>query len=316
MVAHRFVSCWPGRGIDDSGACERGSGRLGTEGRRRSIEKPITEEKVMRSFKNLEVIRRVQAADSRGESLVARKPLYIEQNVFDVGLDEPIFRIFQLDYLKMDIERSVLTFVKAHPDVWGDPLENPLLKASYPDAETSGTINLHGVLDFYGLSWTKVTIETAEFWDEFSHGKPAIRIETTPRALLERLMYVEDDWFMLRYYMGLVMYEEEEQIKEWIAQPDFTIHLDSLGQSLACSLMRLRSCFKQEQEVRLLFSKLENPSCDWARQNIKISENLAIVPFLWNGVINSVLFGPMVSTEDRVGFIEAMSRHGISCPID
>ena len=269
----------------------------------------------MRSFKNEEAIRRVQEASFRGESPDVMKSLYIAQNTFDIGLDDPIFRIFQLQYLQKDISENVLTLTKAHPDTWGDPLENPLLKASYADAETGGAISLHGVLDFHALSWTRSPNESRQAWDAFSHNQPAIRIATTPRQLLERLMSVEDQWFMLRYHIGLVNYEDKEAIEKWVTEPDFGVHLDSLGQALACSLMRLRTCFEQEEEVRLLFSKNENPGCEWARSNIRIFEQLVVVPFTWSGAINSIIFSSTVSANERLAFQAILNRSGVSCPV-
>ena len=135
------------------------------------------------------------------------KPLYLEQNTFDAGLDDPIFRIFQLKYLQADISEKILTQLRARPYTWNDDYENPLLKASYKDIQTGGTITLKGIAgDFYALSWTKTTSETRAAWSKFSYEKPAIRVETTPRLLLDRLMSIDDRWFMLRHFIGLVNY--------------------------------------------------------------------------------------------------------------
>lgn len=270
----------------------------------------------MRSFRNEDAIRRIQEGSFRGMSELEMKPLYMERCTYDVDLDAPIFRIFQLGYLRSDISGEALTLVKAHPDTWGDFFENPLMMASYRDAETGGAIDLHGVLDFHALCWTKNPTETHQAWEEFSHAQPAIRIETTPRLLLERLMNADDPVFMLRYHIGLVTYEDEASIRRWIGQPDFSVHLDSLGQRLALSAMLLRTCFAHEEEVRLLFSELGNPGSDWARSNITISEGQAKVPFAWPGAIRSATFGSNVSARDQSDFRKMLANCGVTCPIN
>jgi hypothetical protein len=271
-------------------------------------------EREVHSFKNSEAIRRACSAESRGASLEELKPLYMEQNVFDIGLDDSIFRIFQLHYLQNDIAAGTLTLVPAHPDQWEDPLENPLLKASYLDVETGRKITFGGALDFHALSWTKTKEESDAAWSKFSHGKPAVRIGSTPRLLLERLMDIEDQWFVLRYHMGLVRYESKEAIEKWIAQPDFSVHLDSLGQDLALSLMLLRTCYEDEEEVRLLFSKLNHSASEWASAKIKMSGRLAVVPFLWSGAIQNLTFGSKVTSTQQTEFMELIQSRGISCP--
>ena len=48
---------------------------------------------------NAEAIDRVRSAQFQGRSATEIKPLYIEQNAFNVALDRPIYRVFQLHYL-------------------------------------------------------------------------------------------------------------------------------------------------------------------------------------------------------------------------
>jgi hypothetical protein len=264
--------------------------------------------------KNMEAIEQVLQAQCAGESLAMMKPLYIKQNTFDIGLDDPIYRIFQLEYLEADISGKILTQVRARPDSWCDDLENPLLKAAYTDSVTGRTFNLKGIVeDFYALSWTKSANETRDAWSEFSHGRPAVRVETTPRLLLNRLMQVEDEWFMLRHFVGLVKYEHKAEIEAFISGCDYSVHLDSLGQNLAQSLMLLRSDLKSEAEVRLLFTLIRNSPNTWFTENVKHSDETCKIPFEWCGAIKSVLFGPQMTHDLEGSFNRLLAQEGIQC---
>ena len=269
----------------------------------------------MQPTKNLNVIQEIIQASLRGASPREMKSLYMEQNAYDIHLDTPIFRIFQLHYLKKDISSNRLTFVHAHPDTWGDDYENPLLQAKFPDIETGGWITLDGVVgDLHALSWTKSKIESQKAWDEFSHGNPAVRVETTPRLLLESLMSIEDPWFMLRFYIGLVEYKNKSEIEEWIKGSDFTVHLDSLGQGLACSLMLLRTCFSIEEEVRLICSPFGRSERTWAKENLLKNGKTLSAPFNWHGRIKSVVYSNLVNIDDQKKFSAFLSSHSLSCP--
>ena len=264
--------------------------------------------------RNVEAIERVQQAQLVGQSLAELKPLYLEQNTFDIGLDDPIYRIFQLEYLEADISGKILTQVRAHPDSWGDDYENPLLQATYTDPVTGGAFTLKEIVgDFYALSWTKSANERADDWTKFSHGRPAIRVETTPRLLLDRLMHVEDEWFMLRHFVGLIRYEDNAAIDAWISDPDYSVHLDSLGQNLAQSLMLLDSNLKSEAEVRLLFTLIRNSPTKWLTENVNWSDKICKIPFEWCGAIRSVLFGPNMTDSLERSFNSLLAQKGIQC---
>jgi hypothetical protein len=264
------------------------------------------------SRRNREVLARIQAADFGGASPADLKPLYVEASAFDLSLDAPIFRVFQLPFLEPDIVENRLTFVPAIPDTWGDEYENPLLRASYPDPVTGGRIYLDGVVgDFHALSWTKRLKATDSDWQKFSHGSPAARVGTTPRKLLNALMDVSDEWFMLRFRVGTTEYRSQAEIDAWISNPDYSSHLDPQGQELACSLLLLRSFFSTEEEVRLLCSPLSN---EWSQRNVRRTPKTLSVPMQWDRVVDSFEFAPSVRTDVRSAFAAAVSSSGIQVP--
>ena len=260
-------------------------------------------------MKAIERVRQAQFAGMRDAEI---KPLYLEQNTFDIGIDEPIYRIFQLKHLKADISRKTLTHIRVRPESWGSQYENPLLSATFKDLQTGGNITLKNLLgDYYALSWTKSANESRGAWSKFSHSKPAVRVESTPRLLLDHLMCVQDQWFMLRHFVGLVLYEDKTTIDAWISDPDYSKHLDSLGHTLAQSLMLLPRDFKSEEEVRLLFTLLRNSPTKWLKNNVKCKDTTCQIPFEWCGAIKSIVFGPMINRDQEESFNRLLTKEGI-----
>jgi hypothetical protein len=265
---------------------------------------------------NEDVVSKIVQADLLGKTKVDMKSLYIEQSALNVDLDKPIYRIFQIDYFKNDIANEILTHVKASPSTWGDTLENPLLNHEYLDETTGGKLTLNGVVeDFYALSWTIDEIENIENWNEFSHGNPSIRVKTTPRKLLEHLMHIEDEYFMLHHYIGKVEYHAQQKIKEWRANSHYTSHLDTLGQGAALSLMALSTKFSDEKEVRLLYSYLPQHDTQWVNSNVKIIGNNCQHPFNWKCIIDEVVIGPHVPSGGRQDMSTFLSSFNIVCII-
>jgi hypothetical protein len=263
-----------------------------------------------------EIINKINAATFQGKTTLEKKPLYIEQNSFNINLDEPIYRIFQYEFINQDINNNTLTHVKACPDVWGDEFENPLLKAQYTDDVTGESIYLTGVVDdFHALSWTIDADENEDSWDDFSHGEPAIRIKTTPRKLLENLMDVNDKYFMFHHHIGKVKYENEQYINDWINDPNYHVHLDSLGQSLALSLMLLRTRFSSEQEIRLLYSYKPQSDNPWVDDNIKKKDVICIVPFSWDGIIEEIILGETMDASNEASLLKTLKKHNINCNV-
>jgi hypothetical protein len=263
---------------------------------------------------NNDVVSKIVQADMLGKTKAEMKPLYIEQSALNVDLDKPIYRIFQVDYLKYDIANGILTHVKASPLTWGDPFENPLLNHEYLDKVTGGKFTINGVVgDFYALSWTTDEIEDIENWDGFSHGNPSIRIKTTPRKLLEHLMRIEDEYFMLHHYIGKVEYRTQQEIIDWRDNSDYTAHLDTLGQGAALSLMALRTQFSDEKEVRLLYSYSPQPDTQWVNSNVKIIGNICQHPFNWKNTIDEVVIGPHVPSGGMQHVNTFLSNFNIAC---
>jgi hypothetical protein len=265
--------------------------------------------------KNLDIVKKVREADLQGKSKFENKELYIQQNAFDVDLDTPIFRIMEIEHLISDLKSSVLTHVKACKETWEDEYENPLLQECFKEDETGENLTLAGIVDdFYGLSWTKDKNESQEAWQYFSYGKPAVRIKSTPRKLMSRLMNNEDQFFMLHHYIGKVEYHSQDEIINYFSKTHYSHHLDSLGQGAALSLMALRNQFSSEQEIRLLYSYDPN-SNDWVRDNILQNGYLCPVPFNWHEAVDEITFSPTTTECEKLKLNTILKQHSVNCTV-
>jgi hypothetical protein len=253
------------------------------------------------------------AATLNGASAAELKALYIEQNSFNIPEATPIYRIFQFRYLSEDIRKEQLTHVR--PKAWGDPLENPLL--NYEWTEPSGeTISLRGVVgELFGQSWTLDPTESRAFWMAFSHGEPAVRVQTTVGKLLAAVMSPDNRSYMLSHFLGRVSYHPVAKIARWVQNSHYTDFLDSLGQLAVLSLMALREDFAPEEEARLVY--WHHPSTDnpWVENNVRVEGEYCRVPFDWSGVIDEVVVGPDVGFFRRACIWKFFRRRKIRCPI-
>ncbi|MFB1056745.1 hypothetical protein [Vibrio diabolicus] len=265
--------------------------------------------------KNLDIVQKIREADFQGQSKQQMKPLYIEQNAFDVDLDTPIYRVMELQHLYADVSNNVLTHVKACKETWGDDYENPLLQVEYTEEVTGEKLTLAGIVDdFYGLSWTYDDVERSSNWQAFSYGREAVRIKSTPRKLLNALMSLDDNFFMLHHYIGKVNYYDADDLVQYFKQTHYEHHLDSLGQGAVLSLMALRNCFESEQEVRLLYS-YDPSSNDWVAQNVAKPQGLPLcrVPINWAQILDEVVLAPGLEDSTLSSIRQFLSTRTIKC---
>ncbi|EIC28469.1 hypothetical protein [Methylomicrobium album] len=252
----------------------------------------------MRPERNLEAISKVMAADLRGDSMSLRKPLYIEQNAFDIALDTPIFRIAVIDDLLDDIENKCLTHTRIGPMIWGDPAENPLLEKRFPEEVTGCELSLEPLIeDLFGVCWSLFPSATPEMWSYYSYGRESIRIQSTPKKLLEGVMDLRNPYFMLQHFIGKIEYVTEAEFDTFYEDQDFTKYLDSLGQRIVLSVLKLPDDASAEEEVRLVYRLERNQ--EWVKNNVKIKGDGHIaVPFCWDNVIDGIVTNCTSSTRD------------------
>jgi hypothetical protein len=166
----------------------------------------------------------------------------------------------------------------------------------------------------FGLCWSTDPEESFDNWDDFSHGLPAVRMQTTPRKLLSAVMNVNNPYFMLHHFIGKINYCSSQEIDDYVNKPDITDYLDSLGQELAFSVMNLRNHNSHEQEVRLVYSHSPDGN-DWAKSNAQIHEGLCRLPFKWDGVLSSIIVGPNVEDGGESDLISTLTALGYDIPV-
>lgn len=268
----------------------------------------------MQPRRNPEAIAKVMAADARGESSAQMKPLYIEQNTFDIALDAPIYRIAQTRHLLDDIKSGRLTHTCVGPMIWGDPAENPLLAHTYVDPATGCELSLHTLAtDLFGVCWSLSPTATPQMWSYFSYGQDAVRIQSTPRKLLDAVMDLRNPFFMLQHFVGRMKYEPEDAFDTYFKDQDFLKHLDSLGQGLALSTMRLPDGPSQEQEIRLVFQV--NRELTWSTEHVEFRPDFASPPFRWNNVIERVVVGPQRAPAACTPLATELDDLGVTCAV-
>jgi len=194
------------------------------------------------------------AADSRGCTRAQTKPIAVECNIFDVDPDAPIYRIVETHLLFDHIGKGCLSHSAVGEDSWGDPAENPLKTQRFVDPLTGAPLRLDSMAnDLYGSCWSVHPTATRDMWTYFSYGNPSVRIETTPRKLLDAVMDVDNPFFALQHFIGKVTYVDSGEFDRFFSDPDYQKHLDPNGQRLALSAMRLPDGPQAEQEVRLVY---------------------------------------------------------------
>ena len=145
--------------------------------------------------------------------------------------------------------------VLVRPRKWDDPFENALLKATITmDESVGGSFGFrHSV---YGQCWTSGE-ETDAMWRIYSHDKQGIKAKTSPRKLLRALSRDTATSPDLCCFIGRVEYLQENKLLEALQNVHWA---NSSGCGIAASLLYKRTEFSHEQEIRLIYTSLQNLS--------------------------------------------------------
>lgn len=241
----------------------------------------------------------LDAVNAPQEDLIAN---LIHTNTFDVDLDSPIYRIFQLEYFLEDLKNQTLTYCKPSPEAWGDDYEAFLSRVRFfitgvdnysdPGSVKQYPLSMKPALDnYFALCWTAKQSESTLAWDDFSYNKEAIRLKTTPRKLLSSAINPNDKFYSLSHFLGAVDYMQDDEFEELFTSTPYENHLDSLGIGLAKSFFVLGESYAHEQEVRLLYAHHPNDN-DWVQANVKINDGICAIPFDWHSVVEDIVLCP------------------------
>ena len=262
---------------------------------------------------NHKIVGEIVQADCRGASNDEMRSLYIRRNVFEVDLDAPVYRIIELQYFREDISDKCLTYTKIDKSNWGDSTENPLLDREFKDEVTGGVLTLNGVVaTAYGSCWSATALDTQSDWAIFSRRNASVRVQSTPRKLLDAAMSKENKFYMLQHAIGKMQYETDAAIEAYFSDPNWQKHLDSLGQGVAASFLRLNTNLSSEDEVRLIYDHLNG---EWPAANVRLVDRFAKVPFDWMAAVDSVVVGPFASNGQEAKIRGELQGFGINCPV-
>lgn len=241
------------------------------------------------------------------------KSIVVEGNIFDIDPDAPIYRIVETHLLFDDLDKGRLSHSAIGEDSWNDPTENPLKSHQFVDAVTGAPLYLDSLAnDLYGSCWSLHPTATQEMWTYFSYGNPSVRIETTPRKLLDAVMAIDNNFISLQHFIGKMAYVNSDEFDRFFSDPDYQKHLDPNGQRLALSAMRLPDDLQAEQEVRLVYMADRNQP--WT-QNVQFSSRFAYVPCQWTGLIQRMVVGSHVDPAEALALTAKLQSLGVTCPV-
>ena len=187
------------------------------------------------------------------------KPLYIDNNVMNVDLDTPIFRLFnEKRFFEMLESKSLMLL---HTTFWEDPFENFLLNARWENAQGQ-PVDVSSVRDsYYGQCWT-LREECDGLWRNYrgTSSNPttpaaAIKVATTVGKLMDQFYDMTNPHHEHAYFMGKVRYCSDAEIHAYFTQPEVmntTEHQVNIR--YPDTMLVKRKAFSYEEEVRLIFS--------------------------------------------------------------
>lgn len=222
-------------------------------------------------------------------------------NCIDVDLDTPIFRITAAEFLLKDQQEGRLTLTRIDRAQWFDPTENGLLVARYKTAQgedlSLGELTRH----MFGSCWSLRRLGTDEDWEAFAHERPGIRIESTPRKLLSGLISgTGDPHAALKFWMGKINYLSDDDRHAFFDDPDWARHLDTSNRRTIETVLRVRSHWKDESEVRLVVDRF-NDALDDSFSVLVPPEPGAprtAIRFDWTDVVTGLYAGPSLQEAD------------------
>jgi hypothetical protein len=229
-------------------------------------------------------------------------------NCLDVGLDTPIYRITATEFLLKDRRDDCLTLTRIDRAQWFDPTENGLLIAQYK-TEQDEDLSLAGLTKHcFGSCWSLRPLGTEEDWEAFAHEKPGIRIQSTPRKILGGLVEgTRDPHSKLKYWMGKVIYLTDDERHAFFDDPDWIRHLDFTNRRIIETVLRVRSRWKGENEIRLVVDRMTDSTEDPYSKLVPIEKGAprVAVRFEWTDVVTGLLPGPTLKDSDLAALRDA-----------
>lgn len=222
-------------------------------------------------------------------------------NCLDVDLDTPIFRITAAEFLLKDQEEGRLTLTRIDRAQWFDPTENGLLVAEYETEQGEDLSLAELTRHMFGSCWSLRRLGRDEDWEAFAHERPGIRIESTPRKLLAGLISgTRDPLAALKFWVGKINYLSDDDRHAFFDDPDWIRHLDTSNRRVIETVLRVRSHWKDESEVRLVVDRLGDALVDSFSVLVPQQSGAprTAIRFDWTDVVTGLYPGPTLKAAD------------------
>lgn len=232
-------------------------------------------------------------------------------NCIDVDLDTPIFRITPAEFLLRDGQEGHLTLTRIDRSQWFDPTENGLLVANYMTERGEDLSLAELTRHMFGSCWSIRRLGRGEDWEAFAHERPGIRMESTPRKLLGDLMSGScDPHAALKFRVGKMDYLSDDERQAFFDDPDWIRHLDTSNRRIIETVLRVRSRWKDESEVRLVVDRLKDDVNDSFSVLVppEAGAPRAAIRFDWTNVLAGLYAGPNLKEADYEALLQVFPR--------
>lgn len=229
------------------------------------------------------------------------KDEFINANTIDLEPNDTIYRFFNKDTFFKTLKENKLCLVR--PNKWADPYENYILSSIgiTPQGKRVGFEKLRN--DFYAQCWTMKS-ECDGLWRNYGKGlngdSIAIKVKTSVNKLMDCFYDMTNNIFHSNsYFIGKVEYRNDEFFEN-ISKTTISLidHLTSIASPH--SLLIKRNAFSYEEEVRLIFHKMntDNPDDFKDVKNKWDDSDKFFVSFAPNILFDEVEIDPWLSEED------------------
>lgn len=222
-----------------------------------------------------------------------------------VTQDTVIHRVFRADYLLKDLKEGTNTLVHPCFETQEDDLENPLKGALFTVDGHKHQLFSSLMAEYYAQSWSL----TKPTWGVFGQGEDTVRVTSTVGNIFRRLMDDNDRFYSLHYHAGLIDYHDAEVIKNGLESKNYEDFLDSRGYALLKTVLKIRSDYQKESEVRFIYIRSPRAGNEYPlRQQVfgPQSQFCAHI-FDWHNAISDFEFHPR-NRADQLHLREELER--------
>ena len=232
-------------------------------------------------------------------------------NSINIDLDTPIYRYMKWEYLYQFYSDIRHEWKLTRPCMWQDKYEHFIFKCEKIfSKKLNMAIGLSSLAEqYYAQCWTIIEESSMQWQVNKGHSNSChdniendggdiwVKIRTTPRKLLEAMLYSSDNIIksslnIMTYFIGKVEYLDSKSIENFtLTEPNQLT--DPTGIQQVLFLLQKRMPYKQEQEVRLIM-QVDSDFCNTHPNNIigrKIDN--------WYELIEEIVLDPWVTSEQE-----------------